>query len=93
MTESASPAGEPPRTPLPRDRKRDFRLIAIGVVVVLLVWFALGNSQKVKVHFWVVSTNAALVVVIVISGFLGAAIGSLLRRRRRKLSGTPDQDT
>jgi uncharacterized integral membrane protein len=92
MTEPASSTGEPPPTPLPRDRKRDFRLIAVGVVAVLLIWFALENHQTVRVHFWVVSTNAALVVVIVISGFLGAAIGSLLRRRRRQLSRTQNQD-
>lgn len=65
-----------------RDRKRDARLVLTGIVSVLLVWFALGNLQQVEIHFWLVSSRASLISVIVISGVLGVAIGVLFSRRR-----------
>lgn len=72
--------------PAPRDRKRDVRMVLTGVVAVLLVWFALVNLQDVRIHFWLTSTKSPLIVVIVISGVLGAAIALLLSRisRRRR---------
>jgi uncharacterized integral membrane protein len=73
--------------PAPRDRKRDARLVATGVVAVLLVWFALINLQDVRIHFWVTSTKAPLILVIVVAGVLGAAVGglvSLMSRRRHQ---------
>ncbi len=76
--------GEPPA---PRDRRRDARMVLSGVVGVLLVWFAVINLQDVSIHFWLTSTKAPLIVVIVIAGVLGAAITLLLShlsRRRRQ---------
>lgn len=71
-----------------RDRRRDARLVVTGVVGVLLVWFALANLQDVNIHFWVSTTRAPLILVIIISGVLGALIGLLAQRRRRR--GTAD---
>jgi uncharacterized integral membrane protein len=69
----------------PRDRKRDTRLVLLGVAAVLLIWFALANLKSVQIHFWVVSTrHTPLIVVIVISGLLGAALALLATRNRRK---------
>jgi len=59
-------------------------LIVTGVVAVLLVWFALANLQDVSIHFWVSTTKAPLIVVVIISGALGALIGILATRRRRR---------
>lgn len=73
-----------PENRQPRDRRRDTRLIVTGVVTVLLLWFALANLQDVSIHFWVSTTKAPLIVVIVISGLLGAAIGLLAQRRRQR---------
>ncbi len=76
------PSGEPPR----HDRRRDVRLVLAGVTLVLLVWFAVANFQEVQIRFWVTTATAPLIVVIVISGFLGAAVAASwgwLRRRRR----------
>jgi uncharacterized integral membrane protein len=71
----------------PRDRKRDTRLVLMGVAAVLLVWFALANLNSVQIHFWVYSTkHTPLIVVIIISGLLGAALALLATRRRRKPS-------
>jgi uncharacterized integral membrane protein len=68
----------------PRDRRRDTRLIVTGVVAVLLVWFALANLQDVSIHFWVSTTKAPLILVIIISGALGALIGVMATRRRKR---------
>jgi uncharacterized integral membrane protein len=70
----------PPR----RDRRRDARLVLTGVVAVLLVWFALVNLQDVEIHFWLRSGKSPLIVVVVISGVLGAAIALLAQRIARK---------
>jgi uncharacterized integral membrane protein len=72
-----------------KDRSRDFRLVAMGVAAVLLVWFALANLQDVEIHFWVYSARASLIVVILISGLLGAGVTLLaIRSRRRSGSGS-----
>jgi len=66
------------------DRRREATLIGVGAAVVLLVWFALANTRSVRIDFWVFSRQAPLIVVIVISGLLGAVIGTLVMRRRGK---------
>lgn len=74
----------------PRDRRRDTRLVMTGVAAVLLVWFALANLTKVSITFWVATARAPLIVVIVISGALGAALVALVNRRsRRRRRGEP----
>ena len=73
--------------PAPRDRKRDARLVATGVVAVLLVWFALSTSRMCGSTSGLTSTKAPLIVVIVVAGVLGAAVGglvSLMSRRRHQ---------
>jgi uncharacterized integral membrane protein len=74
--------GEP--TAPPRDRRRDVRLVLTGILVALLLWFAFANLQTVSIDFWLWTTRAPLIVVIVISGFLGALGGSLASRRRSR---------
>jgi uncharacterized integral membrane protein len=66
----------------PLDRKRDVRLVALGVSAALLVWFALGNLRNVSIEFWVTHERAPLIVVIAISGLLGALIATMALRRR-----------
>jgi uncharacterized integral membrane protein len=68
----------------PVDRRRQVRLIAIVVVVVLLGWFAVANTRKVQIDFWVFHRQAPLILVIVISGLLGALIALLIMRRKPK---------
>jgi uncharacterized integral membrane protein len=66
----------------PVDRKRDMRLIGLGVAIVALIWFALVNLRSVSIEFWVTQSKAPLILVIVISGLLGAAIAAIALRRR-----------
>ena len=67
-----------------RDRTRDVRMVVIGVIAVLFIWFAVANTQEVEVHFWVDSARAPVIVVIVIAGLLGVVVGVLLDRRRSR---------
>jgi uncharacterized integral membrane protein len=78
------PKTDPSGTSPARDRKRDARLVATAVIVILLIWFCFDNYDRVKIHFWVTSAHVSLVIVILLSGLLGAAITFLAMRRRRK---------
>lgn len=87
----------PPEAPEPghgraersHDRVREARLVATGVALTLLLWFAFVNLQRVPIHFWLVSASAPLIVVIVVSAFLGAVASALWTwsARRRKRGG------
>jgi uncharacterized integral membrane protein len=66
------------------DRRHQVRLIAILVVGILLGWFALANTRRVKIDFWIFHRQAPLIVVILISGLLGALITYLVVRRKPK---------
>ena len=66
------------------DRRRQVRLIAIAVVVILLGWFAVANTRRVQIDFWVFHRQAPLILVILISGLLGALIALLIMRRKPK---------
>jgi uncharacterized integral membrane protein len=66
------------------DRRRQATFVVVGVAVVLLVWFALANLRDVRIDFWVDNRQAPLIVVIVISGLLGALIATLVMRRRTR---------
>jgi uncharacterized integral membrane protein len=66
------------------DRRRQVRLIAIVVAVVVLGWFAVANTRKVQIDFWVFHRQAPLILVILISGLLGAVIALLIMRRKSK---------
>ena len=76
------------REPAARDRGHDVRMVLIGVAAVLLLWFALGNLESVSIHFWIFHTRKPVILVIAISGLLGAALALLLTRQRRRKAGT-----
>lgn len=87
---STVPGAQPPAPEPPRGARRPARVVITGVALVLLIWFAVANFQDVRIRFWVSTTGAPLIVVIVISGFLGAAVSGLWsRRRRRRRAGGP----
>jgi uncharacterized integral membrane protein len=66
------------------DRRRQVRLIAITAVVIVLGWFAVANTRRVQIDFWVFHRQAPLILVILISGLLGALIALLIMRRKPK---------
>jgi uncharacterized integral membrane protein len=68
----------------PVDRRRQATLVGVGVAAILLAWFALANLRDVQIDFWVVNRHAPLILVIVISGLLGALIAVLVMRRKPK---------
>ncbi len=77
-----------PEGPGRRRRGRDLRLVLTGIVLALLVWFAVANFQDVRIQFWMTTATAPLIAVIVISGVLGAAASGLWSwRRRRRTTG------
>ena len=65
-------------------RRHQARLIGILVVGILLGWFALANIRRVQIDFWVFHRQAPLIVVILISGLLGALITFLIMRHKPK---------
>jgi uncharacterized integral membrane protein len=66
------------------DRRRQATVVGVAAAVILLAWFALANLGDVRIDFWVFHRQAPLIVVIVISGVLGALITALIMRRRPK---------
>ena len=66
------------------DRRHQAALVGVLVAGILLGWFALANLRDVRIDFWVFNRQAPLIVVIVISGLLGAFITALVLRRKPK---------
>ena len=71
----------------PRERRRDVRMIVLGVALVLLLWFTIDNRQRVEIHFWLHTSHAPMILVIVITAVLSAAVTALVLRRRKPAPG------
>jgi uncharacterized integral membrane protein len=80
--------GLDPGSPEPtgRNRRRDVRLVATGILLALGVWFALANTQEVKIRFWFISTRSPVVTALAIAAVFGAGVGLLIGRRFRRPS-------
>jgi len=57
---------------------------AAGIALALLLLFVLLNTQEVEVDFLVTTANVPLVFALLIAGLLGALVGWLLPRVRRR---------
>jgi uncharacterized integral membrane protein len=68
----------------PQDKKSSWRPWALGAAVVLVVILIAQNSQEVKVKFLFVNTTTPLIFALVLSALLGALIGWLGPRVRRR---------
>lgn len=75
-----------PQSKPKRDLRHEAGLIVMTLAAVLLMWFVIGNSQRVQVHFWIFSAETSLITVILISAVLGAVIALLLARANRRKS-------
>lgn len=64
------------------DRRRQATLIGVAIAGALLGWFALANLRDVRIDFWFYNRQAPLILVIVISGLLGALITALAMRHK-----------
>jgi uncharacterized integral membrane protein len=60
------------------------RQIAAGVLIGLVLLFALVNLEKVSVDFVITSVEIPLFFVFVGSGLLGIAAGALIRHHQRE---------
>jgi uncharacterized integral membrane protein len=60
------------------------RVIAIGVIVVLAVWFLLANLDTVRIHFWVFTVEAPLWIALLATLLAGFALGWLVKGRRAR---------
>jgi len=58
------------------------KMITAVVLVVLIVLFAVANSQTVTIHWIVTTTQTPMIVVIAGCGLVGFAVGWMLARRR-----------
>jgi len=83
-------AQEPKQPGEPSSGKREtrdiVRLVVLGIAVVLLIAFIVGNSTSVKVNFVFFDTRASLIWVILISALLGVIVDRLaivLAKRRK----------
>jgi uncharacterized integral membrane protein len=66
------------------DRRFEAKTIAAIILGVVIIAFAVANSQKVQVHFIVATAHWPLVLVIVISILVGFLLGNLVRRRTHR---------
>ena len=71
------------------DHKARAKLIAAAVLAVLLVLFAVLNSQTVRVHFVFTTARVPMIVVIVVCAVIGVAVGWLIGRRRAARGAWP----
>jgi uncharacterized integral membrane protein len=66
------------------ERRRRATLIGVAIAGVLLGWFALANLRDVRIDFWFYNRQAPLILVIAISGLLGALITALVMRHKAR---------
>lgn len=59
------------------------RLIIAGVIIVLVVWFILANTDEVGVKLWFVSVEMPMWIMITVVFIAGWIVGALLRLRSR----------
>jgi uncharacterized integral membrane protein len=88
-------ADEPAQSaPVPERKEKDgipWRMIALGAVALYGLLLVILNSHETKVNFVFWSTEASLVVVLVLAlavGFLGGFLFDTARERRKKAHAT-----
>ncbi len=80
------------RTPTPGpsstavDRRERARLIAVAVIAAVVAVFAVINLNSVEVHWLVTTNHAPLILVVVLAFLLGGAADRLLVVRARRRS-------
>src|SRR5262249_20291968 len=84
MTTVHDHAGSDPLGGAGRDRRTTARLVAAVFLGAVLTLFAVLNSQTVRVHWIVTTTDVPMIVVIVVAGLLGALVSWLIARRRHR---------
>jgi uncharacterized integral membrane protein len=73
-------------------RENQTRLIVALVVTVLLVIFALQNTERARVRFLFFDWDGRVIYVIIVSAIAGAIAGWLVRRARQRRRGRRERD-
>ncbi len=66
------------------DEKGAGRIVIAGVIVLVVILFALFNRERVQVDWILFERSSRLIYVIIGSAILGAVADRLLIQRRRK---------
>jgi uncharacterized integral membrane protein len=66
------------------DEKGAGRLIVAGIIVLVVILFALFNRERVQVDWILFERSSRLIYVIIASALLGALADRLLVRRSRR---------
>jgi uncharacterized integral membrane protein len=78
-----TPSGQIESSAAPARNKPSSKMIVAGVLVVLIVLFAIANSQTVTIHWWfITTTQTPMIIVIAGCGLIGFAAGWMFARRR-----------
>ncbi|HEY2793478.1 MAG TPA: LapA family protein [Micromonosporaceae bacterium] len=77
-----APGGAP--TAKPR-RRVPAKAIAILVILAIVLWFALANTNDTDIKLWVKTVSAPVWLVLLCTFAVGVITGFLLRRRRRRV--------
>lgn len=64
-------------------RSQTVRVVSVVLLLAVIVGFAVANVHTVSVSWVFTETTAPMVLVIVLSGFVGFLIGALVASRRR----------
>jgi len=82
-----TPPGQIESSAAPARSKPSPKMITAAVLVVLIVLFAIANSQTVTIHWWfITTTQTPMIVVIAGCGLIGFAVGWMFARRRAAAS-------
>jgi uncharacterized integral membrane protein len=76
--------------PPPKERDLKSKTIAAVAVAILLIAFGLSNRNDVAINWLVGTTDTPLIIVIVVSAFLGAILGGAAVRGRSRRAGSRD---
>ena len=60
------------------------KMIAIGIILILAIWFIVANRQTARIHLWVPTVTAPMWLVLTITFAGGLLAGLLIRRGRKK---------
>jgi uncharacterized integral membrane protein len=77
------------KTPDPERHDHLAKLLLIGILLVLLVAFILGNSEQVRVSFVFFHSRFSLIWVLLATNLLGFVAGYLLHGRLQARRGRP----
>lgn len=76
---------------MPRRERAEWKRWVVGIALIALAILIAQNAQKVKVNFFFAETETPLVFALLIVGALGALIGWLAPRvRRRERARAPE---